>query len=473
MFKRFWQNEEGNIAMIVAMMLVPMVGTIGAGVDFMRAVSLRGELQASVDSGALAAANLQSTGDIATIVDQYVDSNLARHTDFLATVTVTVEEEVAINSKTVDVTASGHIDTYFLGLLGIETLDVTASTSATESMQNVEISLVLDISSSMRGSKLTNLKTAASNFVTQMLDDDSRDVTSISLIPFGGTVNIGEDMFDEFAANPLTSNVNPSESDYDIGSNVTSSHFLFPGHGDYCIEYPSDAFSGDMLRTNDYGQVPHFWKWNRFNPWCPLDSSAAIFNTNDVDVLTTQIDGMTMSDGTGMDIGTMWGLKALSPDWKGELGGDFSERPAAYNDETLKIMIVMTDGGITPQYRPEDYRRYSTHTNRDEGTVATGNGSGNQGNNNNQQTIVSNGNASTPAEQNKAVGYFKRSCDEAQSSGAVIYTIGFKINANSLPDQMLKYCATDLSKYYHVESLDIESAFNSIAASVNALRITE
>ncbi len=469
-FSRFLKNRRGNIAIITALTIIPLLGILGGGVDVIRATTMSSQLRASIDSAALAAANLNNSSDVETVVEEFIDSNLVRRPDFLSTLNVSVTNTVALNSKTVTITAEGHIDTYFLGLFGIETMPVFASSSATQSITNVEIALVLDISSSMRGTRITNLKDAAANFIDEMLDDDSTDVTSISIIPFGGTVNIGSDLFDDYTPTVAGTLLNPTKTNYNIGSNVVNETFRFTD-GDNCIEYRSVDFSDDLIPVNSRGQVPHFWKWNNFNPWCPLDNSGMFMNSNNETDLIDHINGMTLSDGTGMDIGAMWGLKALSPKWKGYFDGDFADRPADYDDDTLKVLVVMTDGGITDQFRPQDYTEYNTHTNRSN-NVADGAGSGNSGNNNNQQEIVDRGGASTPATTNKAVGYFKRVCDDAQADGAVVYTIGFQISAGSLPDSMLQYCASDGSKYYHVESLDIQSAFDSIAASVNALRIT-
>lgn len=469
MFSRFLRNRRGNIAIITALTIIPLLGILGGGIDVVRSTTMSSQLRASIDSAALAAANLSNSADVETVVNEFIDSNLVQRPDFLSTLSVSVTDTTALNSKTVTIRADGHIDTFFLGLFGIDTMPVSASSSATQSITNVEIALVLDISSSMRGSRIANLKEAAADFIDEMLDEDSTDVTSISIVPFGGTVNIGSDLFGDYAVPLVTATVDPSESAYDIGSNVVNGDFRF-SDGDNCIEYRSADFGDDLL-TGLRPQVPHFWKWNNFNPWCPLDNSSIFMNSNNESDLIDHINGMTLSDGTGMDIGAMWGLKALSPNWTGYFDGDFADRPAAYDDETLKVLVVMTDGGITDQFRPEDYSEYNTHTNRSN-NVANGAGSGNSGNNNNQQEIVDRGGASTPAITNKAVGYFKRVCDDAQSSGAVVYTIGFQISSGSLPDSMLQYCASDGSKYYHVESLDIQSAFDSIAASVNALRIT-
>lgn len=465
------RSERGNVAIITALAIVPLLAILGGGVDIVRATTMSARLSAAVDSATLASANLTNTGNVETVINEYIDANFVGQEDIRDTINVSFTANTAINAKTVTVSASGHIDTYFLSLFGIQTLPISSSSVATQSKTNVEIAMVLDISSSMRGNKIANLKTAADSFVRQIFDDqDSIDVTSMSVIPFGGTVNIGEDLFNQFAVSLADAEaVDPDGSTYG-GSGVVDREFRF-SDGDYCIEYVSEDYDDEILASTARGQVPHFWKWWNFHPWCPLDSSAMFMNSNDVDALTTYLAGMTLSDGTGMDIGTKWGLKALSPTWTGKFGGDFSERPMAYGDDVLKVLVVMTDGEITPQYRPLDASLNNTHTNRESNNEATGDGSSNQGNRDNEQTVVNKGGSSTTSSDDRAVGYFKRSCEDAKAAGAIVYTIGFQISDGSLSDTLMEECASDSSKYYHVESLDIQSAFDSIATSISALRV--
>ncbi|MEO1406569.1 MAG: hypothetical protein AAFV54_08765 [Pseudomonadota bacterium] len=175
-----------------------------------------------------------------------------------------------------------------------------------------------------------------------------------------------------------------------------------------------------------------------------------------------------------MDIGAMWGLKSLSPEFRGAIDGDFGDRPANFNsDDTLKFMVVMTDGAITSQNRPEDFSLFNVHTNRPDNRQPNQNTRSNQGNRRNMQTVASRGNAGSGAGSRNAIGQFKQVCDIAQDNGIVVYTIGFRISRGSLPEQMLEYCASDQTKYFLVEDFDIQSAFDAIAASVNALRVVQ
>lgn len=467
---RFLRSADGNVAMLTAFLLLPMLVLLGGGFDIVRATTASSQLRTSLEGAALASASLTNSGDVQSIINDYMAANLSDGSVLSATPSVTFSSTTALNSKTVNISATATVDTFFLKLIGIDTLPVTASTTANQSATNVELSLVLDISSSMKGSKITELKSAAKNFVDQILNEQNITRTSMNLVPFGGTVNI-DSLFNSYVVPTASATVDPSEAQYDIGTSVLNGSFRFTA-GDNCIEYRYVDFDDNaVFPANSRGQLPHFWRWNNFNPWCPETASSILLNTNNVTNLKNKIDGMTLSDGTGMDIGAMWGYKTLSPTWQGLLGGDFADRPDSLNDDTQKVLVIMTDGGITAQDRPEDWTLLNTHTNRSTNNPTTMQ-QGNQGNNNNKQVVLSKGSASSLSNADNAVGQFKRICDSAQADGMVVYTIGFQISPGSLPETMLQYCASDPSKYYLVESLDIQSAFDSIAASVNALRIT-
>ena len=479
--KCFCRSDDGNIAILTTFLMLPLLILMGGGVDIVRATTASSQLRTALDGAALASASLTSSGPVEDIIKDYMRANLADNSVFTTPPTVNFTSSTALNSKTVTISAAGTVDTFFLKLFGINTLPVTASTTANQSATNVELSLVLDISSSMiHGGKITSLKTAAKSFIDQILNDRNIARTSMNIIPFGGTVNI-DAFFDDFVVAKNANGVveDPSKAQYYKGGtkkarrlNVMNGSFRFSKGGN-CIEYQyPDFYDDSVLPAKARGQVPHFWYWRNFNPWCPEDVSSILLNTNNKTDLKNKIDALTLSDGTGMDIGAMWGLKALSPAWRGLLGGDFADRPDAYKDDTQKVLVIMTDGDITQQFRPMNWKKLNVHTNRSNNNP-TSQQQSNTGDEDNRQVILHKGSLTALTAEN-AVGQFKRICDEAKSGtrGIVVYTIGFQISSGSLAENLLKYCASDPSKYYLVESLDIQSAFDSIAASVNALRIT-
>ena len=472
--KRFKANKRGNTAMIYALTLMPIMTLLGGAIDIMQTNNVRNEVKAAMDASALAAASLAQTGDAEQVVQEYMRANLKSVEKRLENLSIEVTEERSLGARSVKIDVSAVIPTHFLGLLQKSDLELNLSTVAQQVQTNLELSVVMDISSSMRGGRLTNLKTAAESFIDEVMDEQSEQTISINLVPFGGTVNIGTHLFDHYAVPLDRANVDPDEDDYDIGSDVIGGEFRF-SNGDSCLEYRNEDFNDSVLERSGHGQVPHFWRWWNFHPWCPDDTSAVMMNSSDKAGLIERIRGLTLSDGTGMNDGAMWGLKALSPDWKGKLGGDFDDRPSAYNDDdTLKALIIMTDGEITAQNRPEDVSLLNVHTNRSQNATSNyGNGRSNQGNRRNMQTIRTNGGIGNPTDFDRAIPQFRRICAAARENGIVVYTIGFQIRRGRTSDRLLAECATDPSKYFFVEGLDIAAAFEGISASLSALRIVE
>lgn len=472
MLRKFLNSQGGNTVLLVALSLFPIILLLGGAVDITRANTAKVQLKSAIDGAALAAASLSQQGATDEVVRDYVEANLATISHQFTNLDVDISSNRSESANEVTVKITAQMPTAFLGLIDHAHLEITAESTAQHAITNTELAVVLDISSSMRGAKVANLRDAAEDFVEEMFEGEQGDTTSINLVPFGGTVNVGDDVFARFAANENGIRLDPTETRYSQGFDVPSETFRFT-NGDTCLEYGNNFYNDRVLSLGDHGQVPHFWRWWNTHPWCPGDASRVVFNSNDEDDLTDSIRNMTLSDGTGMNIGAMWGLKSLSPAWQGDLGGDFSDRPAAYNDaDTLKAMVIMTDGEITEQNRPEDFTIGNVHTNRAFNAVPNVNSFSNQGNRNNMQTVLRRGNSNSASTTDTAVGQFRRVCNQARDNGIVVYTIGFQIRRGGLSETLLRECATDPTKFFFVEGLNIETAFEEIAASLSQLRIT-
>lgn len=473
--KRFLENTSGNVAVIFSLVAVPLVVLIGGGIDIQRVSASKVKLQSAVEASALAAASFKNSGTVTEeFVKEYIQANLSDANQLL-NVNVNIDNStITLNKREIVVSSTATVPSYFLQLVGINDSEIKATSTAVESRGSIEYSMVLDISSSMSGAKLANLKEAANDFVDTVLGDEQVDTTSINLVPFGGTVNLGSAVFNDHVVKGNNIITNPSSNAYKKDVNVPNHRFRFTD-GDNCVELHKSDYDLDLIPQNSRPQVPHFWKFVYFNPWCPKSTSAAVWNSNDADVLKAKVNGLTLSDGTGMNHGALWGAKALSPSYRGKLGGDFPERPVDFEDtETTKVIIIMTDGSITAQSRPKDYKAYSVHTDRFYGSKArkSGQNNGKKGNKKNQQTILKNGNNSAISSDSNAIGNFKKTCEDLKAKGVNIYTVGFQIDKDSNQEELLQYCATNPANYYLVESLDIKQAFRSIISSVNKLRVS-
>ncbi len=457
--QNFLKNTSGNIGVLFALMAMPTIMVIGGSIDVLRTSNSQAKLQSAVDAGVLAAASLRNNQPIEEVIQEYIDSNIGNDAS-IKNLKITIEDqEISSNSRTVKIKVDASIEMAFLQFLGNQNLNISATAEAIEAKQNLEIALVLDISNSMIGSKMTSLKSAATEFVDTMLSNDKVDKVSISLVPFGGTVNVGE-IFDQFAVKIANSRLNPNTKTYSINKNIPYGKFRF-SQGRNCLELGQEDFNSEIIPANSRSQVPDFWVWAKDRPYCPKNSTAAIWNTNNAEILKKRIDEFEPSHGTGLEIGAAWGAKALSPSFRGKLGGDFSARPADFSDKSVqKIMILMGDGIITDQIRPENYKEYSVHQKP------------NQRDFKNQQRVTKEGEFSDSSSINNASGNYKAVCEDLREKGIIVYTIGFQIGSGSVEEKYLKYCATNPGNYYHVQNLDINKAFNAIITSFQKLRVS-
>ena len=187
---KFFSDTRGNVAMMFAMLLAPMVVSVGGALDYSRTFTIGSEIQSAMDAGTLAAASLTQGEDPETVVRNYITAALSEHNGVLERLNVQVSSDTAINSREVTADAVISVPTLMLGLIGYDALTLNRTSEANERVRNLEISLVLDISGSMGGSKISALRDAAEEFVLLMMDPDLDGLTSLSVIPYNGGVRL-------------------------------------------------------------------------------------------------------------------------------------------------------------------------------------------------------------------------------------------------------------------------------------------
>jgi Flp pilus assembly protein TadG len=193
----FRTADRGNVAVIFALASIPMVGFVGAAVDYSRVNSDRTAMQAAADATAL-----MLSKNVASLTSDQIQQEATNYFNALFTrpgvsgVQVT-PTYTTTNGTQVVVTASGIVPTTFLGtmgrLMGQDLSSVTIGTSSTVKWgsSRLRVALVLDNTGSMaQSSKMTALKTAAKNLLTQLRSaaGQNGDVY-VSIIPFAKDVN--------------------------------------------------------------------------------------------------------------------------------------------------------------------------------------------------------------------------------------------------------------------------------------------
>jgi len=451
----FRRDEEGSMIIFAMFIFITMLIVAGIAVDLMRFESNRSRLQATLDRAVLASSDLEQTLDPESVVRDYFDkAGLLNQLD-----SIVVTE--GFNSRSVQATASLGVDMMFMPLIGIDHMTAPAAGTAIETVENIEISLVLDISGSMRDfNRMNRLRPAASEFVSTVISAAEPDTLSINLVPYAGQTNPGPIMFSYLNGvrypQPMIANLATADPNDLIP---------FPSNSS-CLEVPPTAFN-DNLPTNGLAQTPMFMNWaiaaNVMDwGWCPTDSNSIIYASNNIAALTGRINSMRMHDGTGTHYAMRWGVSLLNPNARpafahlasqGAISSVFAGiRPLAYNStDGMKVIVLMTDGQITEQTRPVQHQHALNPFTELQRRPS------------NQRINITSANTN--------VNSFYTMCNLAKSDGIIIFTIAFE--APGAASTQMANCASSPSHFYSVSGLDIGTAFRSIANQINSLRLIQ
>jgi len=197
--RRMADDARGNVAMLFGLSLPVLVLMTVGGVDIHRASTVRVNLQDALDAAALAAARSPYTRneDIREVGLASLRANLQAYPNVILreadTSFVLNDDNVVIASSKVDVkTLVANIFLPPYGKFMDDYLPVGAHSEVNRSSKNVEVGLVLDITGSMAGQRIIDLKAAA----TQLVDIVVQEVqtpfyTRMAIIPYSMGVNLG------------------------------------------------------------------------------------------------------------------------------------------------------------------------------------------------------------------------------------------------------------------------------------------
>ena len=425
-------NEDGNFATMFAIGFFATFLASAGVMDMMLMMKHRAKLQSLADTAALF--SLNHNGPLAEKEEVFFEylENVNQFHDGLINMeksSLTFEEKDDVLS--ISATLSSPID--FIVLQNLSNFsEVTAETEAEIGIQDIEVSLVIDISSSMAGARITEAKKSAKVFVEQLLENQNSDgETSIALIPFGGTVRLPEGM------NYLLET--PSE-----GLDEFSEYWL-DGEWNQCIELDVQDVKDGIKTDKTYKAIVDFYSWNKNNPWCPTKGNEFVPLTNDVEVLKNSIDDLTLSDGTGSDHGMMWAYENLNSYWKNTLPGGLNNTPAEQDEKTKKIIVFMTDGGITAQHYVRDQDKFGS--------------------------LPFDSKKRQRISRNNALSAFYSVCDKAKSNDIEIYTIGYLLTNQNRKNELIN-CASTSSNYLDANSGNLSGIFSSVANSIAPLRLS-
>jgi Flp pilus assembly protein TadG len=425
--RNFAAAREGNIAVIFALASLPVVGLMGAAVDYSRANAVKTDMQSALDATALMvskSAPTMTNDQLQTAAKAYFTALFKNPEGFTTAITASY----AAANSTVTVNGTTSVKSDFIGIMGKQFahMPVNAFASVSWGSSRLRVALALDNTGSMASSnKMTALKTAAKNLLAQLQSAAQKNGdVYVSIVPFSKDVNVGKD---SYTATWI------DWTEWDKKSHGTCSRDRYDGDYKECIDHDKtwtpanhNTWNGCVAdRSQDFDVVASTPDPTKKTTMffaeqyaeCPVSLMPLSY---DWTALKNKIDSMQPNGNTNVTIG-------LSLAWQTLIAG--APFPAPAEDPKYKyqkVIILLTDGENTQN-------RFST-----------------------SQTSID---ART-----------KLACANAKAAGVTIYTVLVMEGTQSL----LQACATDAKKYFYLQSATgLVTAFNQIGTDLTNLRVSK
>ena len=211
----FRSARAGNVAITFAFATLPILGFVGAAVDYSRANSVKAAMQTALDSTALMLAK-----EAATDTSDQLKDNALKYFTALFVRPEAKDIQVTVNYTTeggsrIYVNATASMPADFTKLIGYDTFNLVASSTAKWGTNRLRVALVLDNTGSMADAgKMAALQTATQGLLSQLQGAVTipGDVY-VSIIPFVKDVNLGASNWNSDWIYWGSSTQDPSETD--------------------------------------------------------------------------------------------------------------------------------------------------------------------------------------------------------------------------------------------------------------------
>jgi Flp pilus assembly protein TadG len=440
-----------NVTITFALATIPMVGFVGAAVDYSRGNSVKSAMQAASDATALMLSKV-ATGMTATDIQTKGTSYFTALFNRPDTTGLQVISTYSTtNGSQIVVKASANVKTDFMNLLGQSTMKIGVDSQIKWGNTKLRVALVLDNTGSMQDDgKITALKSATNTLLTQLKGAaaNNGDVY-VSIVPFVKDVNVGKSNYNANWIYWGTSAQDPSLSDdnsWDANNGGCSKGWNVNNRSDClsqsgnpkwtpdnhntwngCVEDRGASGAPSVLNTDTNVATPNIAVTDTLFPAeqyssCP---AAAVMALNyDWTGMSNLVNTMSPNGNTNQAVGLQLGWMSLVG------GGPFPAPPAMDpNYKYSQVIILLTDGLNTQD------RWYTQQSKIDA-----------------RQTLT---------------------CANVKAAGITLYTV--QVNTGGDPTSaLLQQCASDSSKFFLLTSASqMVATFQQIGTNLSNLRIAQ
>lgn len=443
------KDDRGSVVIMFGLTIFIIFTIVGSAVDYGRAMLARARLQAAVDSSVLAAARVWQLENDLELAEQkalaHFDSNKPDQPSRV------VEFTPDMVSATFTMVGETTVRTPFLSFVNYPQITVATRGQALiagggNAGTNLEVSLMLDVTGSMAGSKIEDLKAAAKDLIDIVIWSDQSEYTSrVALAPFSSAVNAG-------ALGPSIAYEPNSSRDFKLRNGDTKKRYRTDN---YCVSERtgSNAFT-DVAPTGN-NRIPRAYQTSSSSACVP--SAHIVPMTSNKDTLKGVINGFVASGNTSGHLGTAWAWYLLSPNWSSVFPEGSKPQPYSMLAQVgekgqpllKKVAVLMTDGEYNYQYCNSTTPNTAGATIPDYDTGSSG--------------------ANCKSPNGTSTSQARQMCTAMKAAGITVYTVGFDIGGSGSAFTTLQGCASEPHMFYNTTTGDeLRNAFRHIATSIAA-----
>lgn len=322
---RFARSERGNVTLVFGLSIIVLALTSGLAIDGSRVYSVSSRLGAAIDAAALAAAksfreSSLTAAETKAVARQYFDSIVGSSFEDEFTSITKFDVNVDPRQGAVEIKTEARVKMLFGGLAGYASMRVPQTAVALVYGKDIEIGAQLDITGSMAGQRIADLKEAVRDLIDIVIPDEpGPQRVRLGLAPYAAGVNAGR--FATAVNGGRTGSANRCV--YERRDSELQDTDVAPV-GTAALKVRSDLASAQA---------------------CPTAEVIEMLGdrSGDKTKLLNAVNTFAASGSTAGHLGTAWAAYLVSPNWNNVWG--LSTPIAPYNDgKTLKFMILMTDG---------------------------------------------------------------------------------------------------------------------------------
>lgn len=333
--KSFASDKRGNIAIIFAFVLTPLIGMIGLSIDGLRAYNAAETAHNALDAAALAAAKAMAEQDldpdeVAEVAKKFFAANVQGSRKVSDSVYEALDVQADPATGNVTLSVKTHVPTTFAAIFNVDKLTVNRSSTVAAGLNDIDLGLMLDVTGSMRQrGKLDAMKNATYDLIDMIIPDGRKESrVRIALAPYSEQVNAGR-----FA---------PRVSDARNRSGCVTER-----NGPHANSDAPPVRGSQFHVITDAEKERYTEETRRRNLICPPAEIEPL--TSDAERLKRIVSGYRANGYTAGHLGIQWAWNLISPRWSAIWPGGSTPEP--YDRKgVIKAVVLMTDGEFNTAY---------------------------------------------------------------------------------------------------------------------------